>query len=66
MPSHCWCCFLIEKASYKIITQSQSVFESKRISDIIGRSHKKIKVVLAPLSIYGFVLSTIYETQMPA
>lgn len=43
--------------SYKNITYYQCVFMPNKISDIIGRSHKKIKVVLAPLSIYCFILS---------
>lgn len=43
--------------SYKIIGYDHNVTEFNRISDIIGPSNKKIKVVFDCVSIYAFGLT---------
>jgi len=48
--------------SYKVIVPHPHVTVSDRISDIIGPSHKKIKVVSNCLSIYAFGLTMLSAT----
>jgi hypothetical protein len=43
--------------SHKTMPRRRGVTVSEWIGDIIGPSHKKIKVVSDCLSIYGFVLT---------
>jgi hypothetical protein len=50
--------------SYKIEPQFPCVTRANGTGDIIGPSHKKIKVVTVCLSIYGFGLTTC-GTEIP-
>jgi len=45
--------FVFAKVSYKTIKQSQCIFGSNKISDIIGRSHKKLKLVALFVDLQG-------------